>query len=69
MFSALAPRDGSGCRFAVVHLRGDVFAFPCRQDTGVEIHDIPCSLADLICVENDVVMMIIEHEGDVEFLA
>lgn len=69
MFPPLATGEGFGARLAVVHFRGDVLALPRGQDARVEVDDVFGAFADLVGVEDDVVVMVVEHEWDVEFLA
>lgn len=69
MLAALAARDGLWAWFAVVHLGRDVLALPGGEDARVEVYDVAGSLADLVRVEDDVVVVVVEHEGDVKFLA
>lgn len=69
MFSSLTSRDGVGARFAVVHFRGDVFPLPGLEDARVQVDDIFRAFADLCAVENDIMVMVVEHEWDVQFFA
>lgn len=69
MFPSLPSGDCFRRRFRVVHLGRDVLALPCGQDARVEVDDVFRTFSDLATVEDDVVMMVVEHEWDVQFLA
>lgn len=69
MFSALAAGDGRRCWFGVMHLWGDILSFPCGEDSRKHVDDIFCALADLVGVENDIVMMKIKDHRNVELFA
>ena len=66
MFSALASSDGRRCWFGVMHLGGDVLAFPCGKNSWKQVDNIPRALSNFVGIENDIVMMKIKHHGDVE---
>ena len=69
MFASLSARDGFRGGFGIMHFRSNVFAFPGGEDARVEGDDVFGAFADLGGVEDDVVVVVVEDEGDVEFFA
>lgn len=52
-----------------MHFLGDVFAVPSGLDAWKEVHNVARAFAELVGVENDIVVVEIEDEGDIELLA
>jgi hypothetical protein len=69
VLAALFAGDGRRCLLGVVHLGRDAFLFPCCEDARVKVDDICSSFADLIAVEEDVVVVVVENHGDVQLFA
>lgn len=69
MLSALANSDGSRRGFRIVHLLRDAFPCPCCFYMVIKIHNIFCSFPNLICIEDDIVVVIVKHEGDIKLVA
>jgi hypothetical protein len=69
MFSALPASNRRWRRLRVVHHLRDTFPGPYCLDTVIQIHDVLCSFPDLVCIEDDIVMVIVKHERDIELFA
>ena len=55
--------------FGIVHLGRDALPFPGGEDARVKVNDICSSFANLVTVEEDVVMVVVENEGDIQLFA
>ena len=69
MLASLPWRDSFRCGFRIVHLGRNVLPLPSRQYPRIEVHYVLCAFSDLRSVEENVMMMIVQHHGNVELLA
>lgn len=69
MFAPLAARNGAWGGFTVVHLGRDTLAPPGVQDAWEQRDDVLGALTGFVRVEDDVVVVKVQHHRDVQLLA